>query len=68
MTRTSVDVEPVAHCHNTDIRGAVSNVPVAGKTGGGTQYALDAVNGPNDTRWDVRGAEDRGGGLVAIFT
>ena len=47
---------------------AVSNVPVAGKTGGGTQYALDAINGLNGTRWGLRGTEDLGGGLAAIFT
>ncbi|NPT46421.1 porin [Paraburkholderia sp. 1N] len=47
---------------------AVSNVPVAGKTGGGTKYALDAINGLNGTRWGLRGTEDLGGGLAAIFT
>ncbi|MGF6991885.1 porin [Paraburkholderia sp. GAS32] len=47
---------------------AVSNVPVAGKAGGGTKYALDAINGLNGTRWGLRGTEDLGGGLAAIFT
>lgn len=47
---------------------AISNVPVAGKTGGGTKYALDAINGLNGTRWGLRGTEDLGAGLAAVFT
>ncbi|MFP3564422.1 porin [Paraburkholderia sp. SIMBA_030] len=47
---------------------AVSNVPAAGKTGGGTKYALDAINGLNGTRWGLRGTEDLGAGIAAIFT
>ncbi|MGF6899837.1 porin [Paraburkholderia sp. GAS348] len=47
---------------------AVSNVPVAGKAGGGTKYALDAINGLNGTRWGLRGTEDLGAGIAAIFT
>ncbi|NPT55094.1 porin [Paraburkholderia sp. 5N] len=47
---------------------AVSNVPVAGKTGGDTKYALDGINGLNGTRWGLRGTEDLGGGLAAVFT
>jgi predicted porin len=39
---------------------AVSNVPVAGKTGGGAKYALDAINGLNGTRWGLRGTRGSG--------
>jgi predicted porin len=47
---------------------AVNNVSVPGKTGGQTKFGLDSVNGLNGTRWGLRGTEDLGGGLSAVFT
>src|ERR1700742_3427181 len=47
---------------------AVSNVAVPGKSGGHTRFGLDAINGLNGTRWGLRGSEDLGGGLSAVFT
>ena len=42
---------------------------VVGRTNvGGRQVALDSTDGPNGSRWGLRGAEDLGGGLKAIFT
>lgn len=45
----------------------VNNVPVAGRAGGGTKVSLDSVWGLNGDRWGLRGAEDLGGGLSALF-
>jgi predicted porin len=47
---------------------ALSNVPVTGKTVGGRQYRLDATFGLNGPRGGLRGTEDLGGGLAAVFT
>ncbi|GAB7522922.1 porin [Paraburkholderia sp. 2C] len=47
---------------------AVSNVAVAGTNGGHSKFGLDAINGLNGTRWGLRGSEDLGGGLSAVFT
>ncbi|WP_158903605.1 porin [Burkholderia sp. L27(2015)] len=41
---------------------------VNGTNVGGRQVALDSTSGPNGSRWGLRGAEDLGGGLKAIFT
>lgn len=47
---------------------AVSNAPVPGAKSVGRQYRLDATNGLNSSRWGLRGSEDLGDGLKAIFT
>jgi predicted porin len=44
---------------------AISNVATSG--GGARQYRLDSASGLNSSRWGLRGAEDLGGGLKAIF-
>jgi predicted porin len=47
---------------------AVSNAPVPGSESGGRQYRLDGTYGLNSSRWGLRGSEDLGDGLKAIFT
>jgi predicted porin len=47
---------------------AISNAPVAGSKSGGRLFRLDANNGLNGSRWGLKGSEDLGGGLKAIFT
>jgi predicted porin len=47
---------------------AISNAPVAGSNGGGRLFRLDANNGLNGSRWGLKGSEDLGGGVKAIFT
>src|ERR1700712_649724 len=44
-----------------------SNAPVAGSNSSGRLFRLDATNGLNSSRWGLRGIEDLGGGLQAIF-
>jgi predicted porin len=41
---------------------------VKGRNVGGRQFNLDSTNGINGSRWGLKGAEDLGGGLAAIFT
>jgi predicted porin len=41
---------------------------VGGTNVGGRQVTLDSTNGINGSRWGLKGAEDLGGGLKAIFT
>ena len=41
---------------------------VNGVNAGGRQVALDSTSGLNGSRWGLKGAEDLGGGLKAIFT
>jgi len=41
---------------------------VKGRNVGGRQFTLDSTNGINGSRWGLRGVEDLGGGLAAIFT
>jgi predicted porin len=41
---------------------------VNGRNVGGRQWALDSTNGINGSRWGIKGAEDLGGGLKAVFT
>jgi len=41
---------------------------VGGTNVGGRQVTLDSTNGINGSRWGLKGAEDLGGGLQAIFT
>ena len=41
---------------------------VNGHNVGGRQYSLDSTNGINGSRWGMKGSEDLGGGLSAIFT
>jgi predicted porin len=45
---------------------AISNAPTQG-AGAGRQYRLDATNGLNSSRWGLRGSEDLGDGLKAVF-
>ncbi|WP_233838093.1 porin [Paraburkholderia sp. ZP32-5] len=43
--------------------------PATGSPGtGGRRYYLDSLSGINGSRWGIRGAEDLGSGLKAIFT
>jgi predicted porin len=43
--------------------------PATGSPGtGGRRYYLDSLSGINGSRWGIRGAEDLGDGLKAIFT
>jgi predicted porin len=44
------------------------NVNAAGANAGGRQVALNSTSGLNGSRWGLRGAEDLGGGLKAVFT
>jgi predicted porin len=46
---------------------AVSNAPAPGTTAGGRLIRLDATNGLNSSRWGLKGSEDLGDGLKAIF-
>jgi len=46
---------------------AISNAPTANGAGGARQYRLDSTNGLNSSRWGLKGDEDLGGGLSAIF-
>jgi len=41
---------------------------VNGHNVGGRQFALDSTSGINGSRWGLRGAEDLGDGLAAVFT
>src|SRR6185437_7647435 len=47
---------------NTNAKNVVNGVNV-----GGRQLTLDSINGLNGSRWGIRGAEDLGGRLGAIF-
>jgi predicted porin len=49
--------------YNTNAKNVVGGTNV-----GGRQVALDSTSGLNGSRWGLRGAEDLGGGLKAIFT
>ena len=40
---------------------------VNGSNVGGRQLTLDSINGLNGSRWGLRGSEDLGGGLKAVF-
>ncbi|MFP3588152.1 porin [Paraburkholderia sp. SIMBA_055] len=46
---------------------AISNAPAQGSNASGRQYRLDATNGLNSSRWGLKGSEDLGGGLKAVF-
>jgi predicted porin len=48
---------------NSNARNTVNGANV-----GGRQVALDSTSGLNGSRWGLKGAEDLGGGLKAIFT
>ncbi len=48
---------------NSNAKNVVNGVNV-----GGRQVTLDSTNGINGSRWGMKGAEDLGGGLQAIFT
>jgi predicted porin len=48
---------------NTNTKNVVNGTNV-----GGRQVTLDSASGLNGSRWGLRGAEDLGGGLKAIFT
>jgi predicted porin len=41
---------------------------VGGTNVGGRQWSLDSLSGPYGSRWGIKGNEDLGGGLSAIFT
>ncbi|ABE33480.1 hypothetical protein DR64_4838 [Paraburkholderia xenovorans LB400] len=41
---------------------------VGGHNVGGRQWNLDSLAGPSGSRWGMKGAEDLGGGLSAVFT
>jgi predicted porin len=41
---------------------------VGGHNVGGRQWNLDSLAGPSGSRWGIKGAEDLGGGLQAVFT
>jgi len=47
---------------NTNAKNVVN-----GKNVGGRQLSVDSINGLNGSRWGIRGAEDLGDGLKAIF-
>jgi predicted porin len=47
---------------NTNAKNVVNGVNV-----GGRQLTLDSINGLNGSRWGIRGTEDLGGHLAAIF-
>ena len=49
--------------YNTNAKNIVNGVNV-----GGRQVTLDSATGLNGSRWGLRGAEDLGNGLKAIFT
>lgn len=48
---------------NTNAKNVVGGVNV-----GGRLLNLDSTNGINGSRWGMKGAEDLGGGLKAVFT
>jgi predicted porin len=48
---------------NSNAKNTVGGVNV-----GGRQVTLDSTNGINGSRWGLKGAEDLGGGLLAVFT
>lgn len=48
---------------NSNAKNMVGTVNV-----GGRQVTLDATNGINGSRWGLKGNEDLGGGLAAVFT
>ncbi|MGI4814522.1 MAG: porin [Janthinobacterium lividum] len=48
--------------YNSNIKRLVNGVNVGGK-----QIGLDSASGPFGTRWGMKGVEDLGGGLRAIF-
>jgi predicted porin len=48
---------------NSNTKNTVGGVNV-----GGRQLTLDSANGINGSRWGLKGAEDLGGGLAAVFT
>jgi predicted porin len=41
---------------------------VGGRNVGGRQWNLDSLSGPSGSRWGVKGNEDLGGGLSAVFS
>jgi predicted porin len=41
---------------------------VGGRNVGGRLWNLDSLAGPSGSRWGIKGAEDLGGGLKAVFT
>lgn len=45
-----------------------NNVTTSTLPGGGRKFYLDSLNGPYGSRWGMKGSEDLGGGLRAIFT
>jgi predicted porin len=47
---------------NTNNKNVVNGVNV-----GGRQWNLDSLAGPYGSRWGIRGTEDLGGGLAALF-
>ncbi|WP_409219341.1 porin [Caballeronia sp. INSB1] len=46
---------------------AISNATTSGGAPGGRQFRLDATSGLNSSRWGLKGREDLGGGLAALF-
>ncbi|WP_407670872.1 porin [Paraburkholderia franconis] len=46
---------------------AISNAPTTAGSPGARQYRLDATNGLNSSRWGLKGREELGGGLTALF-
>ncbi|WP_233836633.1 porin [Paraburkholderia sp. ZP32-5] len=48
---------------NTNAKHVVGSTNV-----GGRQWSLDSLNGPYGSRWGIKGREDLGGGLAALFT
>jgi len=45
----------------------VSNAPAQNGKASGRLFRLDATNGLNSSRWGIKGTEDLGGGLKALF-
>ncbi|BBQ02346.1 porin (plasmid) [Burkholderia sp. SFA1] len=45
----------------------ISNATTSGGAPGGRQFRLDATSGLNSSRWGLKGREDLGGGLAALF-
>src|ERR1700710_118625 len=48
---------------NTNAKNVVN-----GKNVGARQYQIDSASGTQGSRWGLKGTEDLGGGLAAIFT
>jgi predicted porin len=46
---------------------AIGNAPTQSGNSAGRQYRLDATNGLNSSRWGLKGSEDLGGSLKALF-